>query len=282
MTPPPPPRGPAREGLPALYGSEYFAALARWHDLSQATFAEFLQRAVDGAPVGRAIDLGCGTGAWGAPLAALAERVDACDGAAPALAAARRTGHYRRLFQLDLAAATAGDLDPPYDLVFSTEVIEHLADESGFCRLCRDLLRPGGQLVLTTTAYHFYLAYWLVYAPRLSWRALGDYLAGLARDAPADRFVRSLWTLTGGHQHGFRAGRLLAALAASGLAVEGWEYANVQPVVPVAGLAEGRFAAGAGRRLAPWLARLGGRVNAWCASTGRYGANLMVAARRPG
>ena len=63
---------------------------------------------------------------------------------------------------LDPVVAAAGDLtaaplaDRPdgegHDLVVGVHVIEHVADLAGFADACRDLLRPGGRLVLLTPA----------------------------------------------------------------------------------------------------------------------------------
>lgn len=42
-----------------------------------------------------------------------------------------------------------------FDVVLSTEVIEHVYNPRGLLKTCYDLLRPGGALVLTTP-YHGY------------------------------------------------------------------------------------------------------------------------------
>ena len=40
--------------------------------------------------------------------------------------------------------------DASFDLILSTQVLEHVADTSQYLRECHRLLRPGGKLVLTT------------------------------------------------------------------------------------------------------------------------------------
>lgn len=266
-----------------LYTDAYFEGpMAAWHRLSQPTFAAFLRRAVGGERPARILDLGCGDGAYGPVLAELGDVVDGCDGSGAALARAGARGVYHRLVQVDLAAPALPELAGSYELVFTTEVIEHLPDPDRFCRLAAGLLAPGGLLVLTTTTYHLYLFYYLLFADPLRRRDLGDFARGcLGNDAAGDRFVRTLWELTGGHEHGFRLRRLLACLRRAGFEIERRGYANVQPVFPLDGLDRPRFEAGRGRRLRPLLRLLGRSVNAFCRETGAYGANVMVAARAP-
>ena len=54
----------------------------------------------------------------------------------------------------DLTAAPLADRPDSecHDLVVGVHVIEHVADLAGFADACRDLLRPGGRLVLLTPA----------------------------------------------------------------------------------------------------------------------------------
>ena len=46
--------------------------------------------------------------------------------------------------------------EPPFDVVLSTEVIEHLYDPAGFVKGAFNALRPGGRLICSTP-YHGYL-----------------------------------------------------------------------------------------------------------------------------
>jgi SAM-dependent methyltransferase len=267
---------------PGLYDDAYFAGpMAEWHRRSLPTFAVFLAEHTAGRPPGRVLDLGCGTGAYGEVLRPLAEELVGCDAAPPALARAAAGGRYDRLIAADLESAGAGDLAPPYDLVFSTEVVEHLRDPDGFLRLVASLLTPGGRLVLTTTAYHFYLFYYLGLVRPIERPALADWLAGWYDARRADRFVVRLWEVTGGHRSGFSRPRLRRLTAAAGLRVVRLRHANVQPVAPVEHL---RAAPGAGLAArAGWraLAAAGRLADAASRATGLYGANLLLAAERP-
>ena len=52
-------------------------------------------------------------------------------------------------FQADLNEGLPA-FDAPFDVIFAGEVIEHLLDDARFLVSCREALRPGGLLVLTT------------------------------------------------------------------------------------------------------------------------------------
>ena len=44
--------------------------------------------------------------------------------------------------------------DATFDLILSTQVLEHVADTSCYLRECHRLLRPGGRLILTTHGFY--------------------------------------------------------------------------------------------------------------------------------
>ncbi len=96
------------------------------------------------------LDVGCGAGLLCEPLARLGARVTGIDLAAANVAAATRHAErsglaitYRHAGAEDLAGET-------YDLVCVMEVVEHVADMTGFLSACARLVRPGGGLVLAT------------------------------------------------------------------------------------------------------------------------------------
>jgi SAM-dependent methyltransferase len=267
---------------PELYDDAYFAGpMAEWHRCSLPTFAAFVAEAAAGRPPGRVLDLGCGGGAYAPVLRPLASELVGCDAAPAALARAAAGGGYDRLIEHDLDTAEAADLGGPYDLVFSTEVIEHLRDPARFLALVEEVLAPGGRLVLTTTAYHFYVFYYLGLVRPIERAALADWLAGWRDPRRADRFVARLWQVTGGHTCGFSRRRLRVLAQAAGLRVVRLRHAQVQPVAPVEHL---RAPPGAGLAArAGWraVAAAGRAANALCRATGLYGANLLLAADRP-
>ena len=100
----------------------------------------------------RALDVGCGTGEFTAALAqagAVAVGVEVAD-AAIERARARHPGLDFRLVPID------GPLpfeDNSFDLVWASEVIEHVADTAGWLSEVRRALAPAGRLLVTTPSH---------------------------------------------------------------------------------------------------------------------------------
>jgi SAM-dependent methyltransferase len=100
----------------------------------------------------RVLDLGCGDGRFTGELASAGASVVGVDVAEAALARARdsQPGLDFRLAPVD------GPLpleDNSFDLVWASEVIEHVADTARWLSEVRRVLVPGGRLVLTTPAH---------------------------------------------------------------------------------------------------------------------------------
>ena len=97
----------------------------------------------------RALDAGCGAGLLCEPLARLGADVTGVDAAAENIAAA--SAHAQAMgLAIDYRC---GELDslalPPFDLVCSLEVIEHVADKPAFIAALANVLAPGGLMVLS-------------------------------------------------------------------------------------------------------------------------------------
>ena len=98
------------------------------------------------------LDLGCGAGDLAADLAAAGAEVTAADVAQAALdrAARRHPELELRLIAID------GPLpfeDGAFDAVWSSEVIEHVADTARWLSEVRRVLAPRGRLLLTTPSH---------------------------------------------------------------------------------------------------------------------------------
>lgn len=124
-------------------------------------------------PGDRALDLGCGEGVLTALLSDAAGEVVGADVAQAALdrAGAAHPGLDFRLVPID------GPLpfeDGWFDLVWSSEVIEHVADTARWLSEVRRVLAPGGRLALTTPS-HGRLRVALAGMERFS-EPLGDHL----------------------------------------------------------------------------------------------------------
>jgi ubiquinone/menaquinone biosynthesis C-methylase UbiE len=100
----------------------------------------------------RALDLGCGTGEFTAELARAGANAVGVEVAEAALARARAR-HPAIDFRL---APTDGPLpleDSEFELVWCSEVIEHVADTARWLSEVRRVLAPGGRLLLTTPSH---------------------------------------------------------------------------------------------------------------------------------
>lgn len=97
------------------------------------------------------VEIGCNEGAGAALFATVAREVHAFDVSADAVAAARARHSRANLhFAVHDAAQPFPLPEGSADLVFSSEVIEHVRDGVAFLDAAARLLRPGGQLVLKT------------------------------------------------------------------------------------------------------------------------------------
>lgn len=95
------------------------------------------------------VDLGCGGGLLGVPLAAAGATVVGVDLARTALQAAAQRGQAGFLpVAGDLGAAPIADRSA--DLVLLADVLEHVADPGAVVAAAARLLRPGGHLFVNT------------------------------------------------------------------------------------------------------------------------------------
>jgi len=124
--------------------------------------AAYLHPAIDALagplPAGtRVLDIGCGNGTLSGAYLSRGWRVVGVDASPQGIEAARVQFPAGRW---ETVAADRSVLDQlgeePFDLVISTEVVEHLYAPRDWARGCFAALRPGGTLICTTP-YHGYL-----------------------------------------------------------------------------------------------------------------------------
>ncbi|HTS87924.1 MAG TPA: class I SAM-dependent methyltransferase [Gemmatimonadales bacterium] len=94
----------------------------------------------------RVLDYGCGDGIFALALAARGAEVTGYDVSAAAITAARGFDSGARRAQFTTEEPGAG----VFDLVFCTEVLEHVPDDRAFAAQVLSRARPGGVLVGTT------------------------------------------------------------------------------------------------------------------------------------
>ena len=96
-----------------------------------------------------ALDLGCGAGRFTAELAGAGARPVGVEVAEAALARARRR-HAELDFRLVPIGGPLPFADGAFELVWASEVIEHVADTAPWLSEVRRVLAPRGRLLLTT------------------------------------------------------------------------------------------------------------------------------------
>ncbi len=134
-------------------------------------------------PTDRGLDLGCGAGTLTAALAGAGVDVIGADVADAALRRARRR-HPGLEFQRVPIGGELPFADGAFDLVWSSEVIEHVADTARWLSEVRRVLDRNGRLLLTTPN-HSRIRFALHGVPRYS-HPLGDHLHLYTRASLAD------------------------------------------------------------------------------------------------
>lgn len=105
----------------------------------------------------RVLDIGCGSGYWSGQFAQRGCTVVGIDPSPTGIAIARRTYAGPRFEVMDVSIDLLAALDEaPFDLIVSTEVIEHLYSPQTWASGSLHALRPGGTAILSTP-YHGWL-----------------------------------------------------------------------------------------------------------------------------
>jgi SAM-dependent methyltransferase len=103
-------------------------------------------------PGDRVLDLGSGAGDFTAEIAKVAEQVVGLEVAEAAVARARAR-HPALDFRLTPIDGPLPLEDRAFDLVWASEVIEHVADTARWLSEVRRVLAPGGRLLVTTPSH---------------------------------------------------------------------------------------------------------------------------------
>jgi methionine biosynthesis protein MetW len=109
----------------------------------------------DGAA--RVLDVGCSDGSLGAGLRARGAEVWGIE--YDAAFAAQAEAKLDRVLQGDAAGRLAELGDERFDAVVCADVLEHLADPGGVLRRIRELLAPGGAVVVSLPNVRFYTTF---------------------------------------------------------------------------------------------------------------------------
>ena len=205
------------------YDKSYFASLTDgWTQVSFPVISRLIQSALERNRPRRALDFGCGSGAYAGTLKACGAQVDGCDISDAAVQLCR--DKYDRAFTLADSAGLAADA---YDLIFSTEVLEHIRDHRKTLADFHRALRADGTMVLTTTAYGTSV-FTMLYKAKNSGaglRTLGAefirWIKGYGSEAQRDAFVfKWCFEPLGGHFHGFIRRKLVQDFKRAGFEIE--------------------------------------------------------------
>jgi SAM-dependent methyltransferase len=132
--------------FPGIDDFDRCARLLRAEDEDDLYHAFLLRRLP--AAIERALEIGCGTGAFSRALARRAEHVTAVDASAEMLRIARERSAFIPNVEWTLADADSFTLEPEvYDVIVSLKTLHHLRGEDFVLRAVR-ALRPGGTLLL--------------------------------------------------------------------------------------------------------------------------------------
>ena len=119
-------------------------------------FVPPILRKLVGKPGLQVLDLGCGNGALCRYLHEAGCVVTGVDVSAPGIAVAKKAYPQIRFETLGVYDDPPDDLHEAFDVVISTEVVEHLYFPRELPRQIKRMLKPGG-MALITTPYHGYL-----------------------------------------------------------------------------------------------------------------------------
>src|SRR6188508_635493 len=132
-----------------------------WHADASHMHARFMPPVLAFAeplrPGTRVLDVGCGNGYTCGEFLKRGCQVVGVDLSEKGIALARATHPAARFEVISADANILQELaEPPFDVVVSTEVVEHLYSPREWAAACFNALRPGG-IFVCTTPYHGYL-----------------------------------------------------------------------------------------------------------------------------
>ena len=121
------------------------------HDINPLRLSYITERV--SLPAKRVLDVGCGGGILSESMAELGAQVTAIDVGEAALTVARLHQHESKL-NIDYRQATIEEIADSgielFDVITCLEMLEHVPDPGSVIGACKRLLKPDGQLFLST------------------------------------------------------------------------------------------------------------------------------------
>ncbi len=157
----------------------------------------------------RVLDLGCGNGSFSYLIAQQGYEVVGVEESESGCKFARLNFPNCHFIHASIYDLPCADLENSFDIVISSEVIEHLLYPRELVRAARKCLNPNGRLIITTP-YHGYLKN-----------------VSLALSGRMDQHFTTLWD--GGHIKFFSVKTLTDLLEAEGFTNPGFKFAGRFP-----------------------------------------------------
>lgn len=230
---------PSRE----FYDAEYYLSMVyTWHSISYDIIRELFLTSIP-QKVHTALDIGCGPGLYTRLVRERAERYIGVDMSRPAVEMAK-TIHTNDpnvlFFQGDARSVDTGE--GPADLVFCSEVIEHITDDVSVLENFHNVLKPDGRIFLTTTTFYYYLAHVLVIFAYKDILLKGDvkrffnriklFADGLKGSRQRSRFMQQGLDRND-HVHAYTYGQLKELCDKTGFTIQNYTYFNCKDIFPV-------------------------------------------------
>jgi 2-polyprenyl-3-methyl-5-hydroxy-6-metoxy-1,4-benzoquinol methylase len=269
------------------YSREYFETLqSGWNRISYDQIASFAREGVTRFSPRTVLDLGCGNGVYGPVLTEGGARLVGVDMAPESIAWCQAAGydHVIRCPAEEIACESG-----KFDLVFTSEVLEHVEHYDRMLREIRRVLTTGGGLVLTTTCYAPSIYQFVLHRTggvRELAAELVRYARGYRNGKMRREFVRR-WCFAplGGHYHGFFKRELSREVAHAGFEVIHCETFYAISPFPLFDNYKGRSVLASDRPLSRKLILLAGLcvapvLNRLLKLLGLLGNNVVIIARK--
>lgn len=157
----------------------------------------------------RVLDLGCGNGSLSHAIAQQGYQVVGIEESESGIQIATQSFPECQFIQGSIYDLQSSQLKDKFDIILAAEVIEHLFYPKALIRVAKQLLKPTGQLILTTP-YHGYLKNLV-----------------LALSGKMDRHFTALWD--GGHIKFFSVATLTSLLQSEGFTDINFKFAGRVP-----------------------------------------------------
>ena len=225
-----------------FYDLEYYMRTTySWYRDSYDTIREIFLSYVP-KKVHLTVDAGCGIGLYSRMLLERTEGYIGVDTSKSAINLAKEVykGNKRMKF-LCADIADVGIKENSADLIFCTEVVEHISDLIPIFKNFHRVLKTSGKVFLTTTTFYYYIAHVLtnyVYKDILKRRdfnsfihRLSLYFEGFKSSENRSKFMKQ-GLERDDHVHAFTLKQLREIFDETGFDLEGYRYFNCKNIFP--------------------------------------------------